>query len=790
MDDPRLNQIESSKGDQQIDLDTFLVKEYYAQTGRPVMILDRSGGIVLANMAVEQTLNLPPKEEWHETWWIDLLSPSDESQLRTAFVQALGGEVVRGTINPSPNGRTLAYEMVSLRDDAGEVHAVAVSLNDITEQLEGRRLSEAINVLHEIMGSTLDLDTVLQGATDLSRTTMSATSVAVLMKEKRRWRVSYVSGEAVKAGLEISETEAEQAFPPLRTRDASFVEDVMTAKGLDHGFLASRRIRSALFVPLMQRNRIIGLMIVNYDRLREFSPIELDYARKLGAAVSLTMDNLLVHEEEKRQRRLLQQVIESSPAAIGLITYPQLKISLINKSFEKMVHGELDLRKIAASMPPGVPESVFRVLEEVHRTGEMYIEKEVPVHLSSGQELYWNIHVIGMDRENDGSLLVVATDVTAQVEDRKRIEDLVRLIDDEKARLEAVLETLPVGVLMVDPSGKGMISNEAFRSFFDLSIPSIWTDLLRMEGRWSVTGLPLKAEDWPIFKALHGERVSGAMIDIRRKDGDIRTVLVSAIPVSGRDEPIGAVLVFSDITERRHTEQEVLESRSRMELYLDLLTHDVNNLNTGARGYLELLLKKGGLDDRAVHYVVSSLTQMGDIARLVENVRKLQRAEDETLNRCAIDVNELINDLVATHLKDPSGQARISIRLGEQALVLGNALLRDVFDNLVGNAIKHAGGPVDIEIVIGRYVMGDKEFVRVDVTDTGPGIPDDVKKILFNRMQRGRTVASGHGLGLYLARTILEMFEGRIWADDRVPGDHAKGARFVVLMPAADATQL
>ena len=68
MDDPRLNQIESSKGDQQIDLDTFLVKEYYAQTGRPVMILDRSGGIVLANMAVEQTLNLPPKEEWHETW--------------------------------------------------------------------------------------------------------------------------------------------------------------------------------------------------------------------------------------------------------------------------------------------------------------------------------------------------------------------------------------------------------------------------------------------------------------------------------------------------------------------------------------------------------------------------------------------------------------------------------------------------------------------------------------------------------------------------------------------------
>jgi signal transduction histidine kinase len=177
---------------------------------------------------------------------------------------------------------------------------------------------------------------------------------------------------------------------------------------------------------------------------------------------------------------------------------------------------------------------------------------------------------------------------------------------------------------------------------------------------------------------------------------------------------------------------------------------------------------------------------MGDIGRLVENIRKLHRAEDRSLHRHIIDVNALINDVVATHLNDPSGKVQITVRPGKQAPVFGNALLRDVFDNLIENAVKHSGGEVQIEVIIGRFMTEGKEFVRVAVTDTGPGISDEVKKTLFNRMQRGHTAASGRGLGLYLAKTVLEMCDGRIWVDDRFSDDPGRGARFVVLIPAAD----
>jgi signal transduction histidine kinase len=55
-----------------------------------------------------------------------------------------------------------------------------------------------------------------------------------------------------------------------------------------------------------------------------------------------------------------------------------------------------------------------------------------------------------------------------------------------------------------------------------------------------------------------------------------------------------------------------------------------------------------------------------------------------------------------------------------------------------------------------------------------------VKGKLFYRFQRGVTKAHGKGLGLYLARTLVEGYHGKVWVEDRVSGDHTKGARFVV----------
>lgn len=788
MDGPKLERTRTSKGCEYVDLDTCLVKEYYAQTARPVIILDRNGKLTMVNPAAEGALPLPPMEAREGAWWSTILSPPEERKAREAFARTLRERAVtRGLVRPSPDGRTLAYEMVPLHGKEGDVRAVAVSLNDITEQLEGRRLSEALNVLQETIGSTLDTDTIMQRVVELARTTMGAINTAIAVRVDGGWRIGHVAGDGIDTGLELADEVAERSFRPIITGEAAYIDDVSKVEGLPHDLLATRRIRSAAIVPLWVRGTLTGLMVFTFDQIRYFSPIERDYSRKIGAAVSLALDNALILAREKDERRILQQVVEHSPAAIALLTYPDLKLSLVNEPFRRLTKGEVDFQRIMDAMPKEVSERIRKVIDEAYRSGEVYTEKEVPIHLSSGDTIYWNVHVTPFSGSTGGELMVVASDVTAQVEDRRQIEELVRHADMERYRLQTVLETMPIAIMVIDRKGDIIMANDTLRSFVDPSSGNISADASRLEGRWSDTGEKIKEDEWPVVKALRGERIYGALTDIRAKDGSIRTVMGSASPIIDGGEINGAVIAFSDITAQMEAERRANEARGHMELYLDLLSHDVNNLNAGAKGYLELLLKKGGLDEKALRLARSSRALLDDIARLVENVRTLQKAEEQAVQRTVLDVGRMIEEVTSTYRNDPSSQVRISFQPGERALVSANALLKDVFDNLVGNAIKHSSGPVDIDIIVGRYAEEGKEFVRVDITDTGPGIPDDVKRTLFNRMQRGSTVASGHGLGLYLARTVLEMFGGRIWADDRVPGDHAQGARFVVLIPAANA---
>lgn len=70
------------------------------------------------------------------------------------------------------------------------------------------------------------------------------------------------------------------------------------------------------------------------------------------------------------------------------------------------------------------------------------------------------------------------------------------------------------------------------------------------------------------------------------------------------------------------------------------------------------------------------------------------------------------------------------------------------------------------------------------VEDDSPGIPDAQKDKIFGRFRRGDTKASGKGLGLYLVKTLVEGYHGRVWVEDRIKGDHTKGARFIVMLPA------
>lgn len=118
--------------------------------------------------------------------------------------------------------------------------------------------------------------------------------------------------------------------------------------------------------------------------------------------------------------------------------------------------------------------------------------------------------------------------------------------------------------------------------------------------------------------------------------------------------------------------------------------------------------------------------------------------------------------------------------------VRADDLLRDMFTNLVGNAVKHTGDHAHLVISLDRVGEDGLDYCRVLVEDDYPGIPDDFKKRLFNRSLKGTPWAKGMGLGLYIVKTLVESYNGRVCVEDRIQGDYTKGAKFMVMLPSID----
>jgi signal transduction histidine kinase len=171
---------------------------------------------------------------------------------------------------------------------------------------------------------------------------------------------------------------------------------------------------------------------------------------------------------------------------------------------------------------------------------------------------------------------------------------------------------------------------------------------------------------------------------------------------------------------------------------------------------------------------------------ILRNVQKLQQIGTGARTLEKVDLVSVLAEAVRQSSSGQGRDVRINFARDFNCPVMANALLKDAFLNILGNAIKHNTRPPVIDVCVKKVTDGGKVLCLVFIEDNGPGIPDEMKSRLFNRFERGITPASGKGLGLYLVRALIEGYAGRVWVEDRVSGDHRQGSRFVIALPLAD----
>ncbi len=292
-------------------------------------------------------------------------------------------------------------------------------------------------------------------------------------------------------------------------------------------------------------------------------------------------------------------------------------------------------------------------------------------------------------------------------------------------------------------------------------------------------------ENWPAhWKQL---KESGAMTfesGYRTKSGRIFPVEVSInyLEFGGREFDFAFV---RDITKRKMAEDALRVAKSDAELYLDLMGHDISNMNQIALGYLELTLDSPDIDEKSKELLKKPVESLKDSAKLIENVRKLQRAKANDSRTVEIDIGRMIEKLVHQYDKVPGREVTINYSPASGYIIKANGLIEDVFMNVIVNSIKHSTGPLTIWISLDSERIGALEYYRAIIEDNGPGIPDDLKDKVFNRLQRGTTKSNGSGLGLHLVKTLVESMGGSVKVEDRVPGDPGKGSKFIIMLPAS-----
>jgi len=252
-----------------------------------------------------------------------------------------------------------------------------------------------------------------------------------------------------------------------------------------------------------------------------------------------------------------------------------------------------------------------------------------------------------------------------------------------------------------------------------------------------------------------------------------------------RDDEIGELArSFEDMSGRLRTDKErIVDEKNRAELYLDIMGHDINNYNQSALTNLELIEADPNLSEEQRRSIAGALAAVKSSAYIIDSVRTVQRINEEKLDIEPEDLNDIIQESIRDAPRPPDKKVTINYAPQPGLMIDGNPLLKEVFGNLIENAIKYSGAEVAIDISVDKLESRGKDVYKVSIADNGMGIPDEVKPKLFYRFVRGTTRAHGKGLGLYIVRSLVEKLGGWVELENRVPGDYHKGSRFIVYLP-------
>ncbi|GEM_PF-1323051 len=362
-----------------------------------------------------------------------------------------------------------------------------------------------------------------------------------------------------------------------------------------------------------------------------------------------------------------------------------------------------------------------------------------------------------------GTVAVEAVDVTDIRRSQREAEEQGKL-------LQLILDSTPVAIGITDEKGGVVVDNGVLAKIWrgDPSLSGV-ADYACCRAWWPDTGEPVRPEEWPAARALRGE-TSTATFDIERFDGSRGALIVSATPIKDAAGKVtGTVWTNQDITDLRRTEQELKRSNAELQQFAYVASHDLQEPLRMVTNYLQLIEKREGesLDEVSKKYMDYAVEGARRMKAMIDDILTYSRVESRANGLEPVDMEKALS-IVLKDLNLAISESGASVTHDELPTVLadrGQMIL--LLKNLVGNAIKYrseAAPQVHVSVL-----RNDGEWIFT-IEDNGIGIDPKYADKLFKMFSRLHTREEypGTGMGLAIAKKIVERHHGRIWFESEL----------------------
>ena len=451
-----------------------------------------------------------------------------------------------------------------------------------------------------------------------------------------------------------------------------------------------------------------------------------------------------------------------------------------------------------------VSESSFLSLppnETPAQWAERRLKRHQETHVIFNVRIIWNRWVqVSEHHTPDGGTVILQTDVSDIM--RLQRQERERMLDDQAKLIRATLEHLIQGVCIFDNQARIVGWNHRIAELLPISLSSIRvgtpfeTILAKLEGKIKFVAemTPNAIQDWgrqksgrvPIrFEIEHGPQT---ILDVFAQEMPDGGFVISFTDITSETKAIRAIKTANETLEQRVLERTLeLEdalavaeranaSKSR---FVAAASHDLLQPLSAAKLYIASL-DNASSDERARDIIGKAGRALNSVENILEALLDISKLDS---GRASFNIGAVSLEVILDQLRDEfspiAAQKKLDLRFVKtNAVVQSDATyLRRILQNLIGNALRYTDAG---KVLVG--VRQNKSSVRVEVWDTGPGIPDDKQNIIFGEFQRlnaSASAAEGMGLGLAIVERACSLLNHPLRVESKV----GVGTGFLVEIP-------